>query len=85
MVPNLYPALGADGADGHRGGDPLASGRGDPDLFAARPASGAHEVIVNTPESVSSLHDLGPMGCEPAMEVWRDRMRAHAGRVATCI
>jgi UDPglucose--hexose-1-phosphate uridylyltransferase len=75
VVPNLYPALVDGDADT---ADPLASGRGDPDLFAVRPASGAHEVLVNTPESVSSLHDLGVEGLQLAMEVWRDRMRAHA-------
>jgi UDPglucose--hexose-1-phosphate uridylyltransferase len=76
VIPNLYPALVEGAVDT---ADPLASGRGDPDLFAVRPASGAHEVLVNTPESVSSLHDLGPAGLQVAMEVWRDRMRAHAG------
>jgi UDPglucose--hexose-1-phosphate uridylyltransferase len=75
VIPNLYPALVEGAVDT---ADPLASGRGDPDLFAVRPASGAHEVLVNTPESVSSLHDLGPDGLQLAMEVWRDRMRAHA-------
>jgi UDPglucose--hexose-1-phosphate uridylyltransferase len=75
VVPNLYPAL-VDGEVDTT--DPLASGRGDPDLFAVRPATGAHEVIVNTPESVSSLHDLTPEELRLAMEVWRARMRAHA-------
>lgn len=73
-VPNLYPALLPAEPDGS---DPLEAGRGDPDLFAVRPASGAHEVVVNTPESVSSLHDLGPEGLELAMRAWRERMRAH--------
>jgi len=75
-VPNLYPAL-EPGAP--NGSDPLDSGRGDPELFAVRPASGAHEVVVNTPESVSSLHDLGPEGLDLAMRGWRERMRAHDG------
>ena len=75
VVPNMFPAL-VEGADG--GGDPLAGGRGEPDLFAARPAVGAHEVVVNGPESVSSLHDLGPDGLADAMGVWRERMRAHS-------
>jgi UDPglucose--hexose-1-phosphate uridylyltransferase len=55
-VPNLYPAL-SPGDDGP-GGDPLAAGRGEPDLFAARPALGAHEVIVNAPDPVHSLAEL---------------------------
>ena len=76
VIPNLYPALVDGDADTS---DPLGAGRGDPDLFAVRPASGAHEVIVSTPESVSSLHDLGPAGLAEAMGVWRERIRAHSG------
>jgi UDPglucose--hexose-1-phosphate uridylyltransferase len=76
VVPNLYPALDAS-ADGTGGDDPLAAGRGEPDLFASRPASGAHEVIVNAPDVVSSLADLAPAQVEVAMDVWRERMRAH--------
>ena len=75
VVPNLYPALVPGDADPT---DPLAIGRGDPDLFATRPASGVHEVVVNGPEPVSSLHDLGPEQLAVAMGVWRERMRTHA-------
>jgi UDPglucose--hexose-1-phosphate uridylyltransferase len=57
--------------------DPLASGRGAVDLFVARPADGAHEVIVNTPRSVDSLLDLGAEGLAVAMGAWRERMQAH--------
>jgi UDPglucose--hexose-1-phosphate uridylyltransferase len=59
------------------GDDPLGAGRGEPDLFAARPATGAHEVIVHAPEPVSSLLDLTPEAVEDAMAAWRERMRAH--------
>lgn len=76
VVPNLYPALAPGEAEAR---DPLASGRGDPELFTARPATGAHEVIVNTPDSVGSLHELGPGGLREAMGVWRERIRAHDG------
>ena len=76
VVPNLYPALEPGDADTS---DPLGAGRGDPDLFATRPASGVHEVVINGPESVSSLHDLGPEGLGTAMDVWRERMRVHQG------
>jgi UDPglucose--hexose-1-phosphate uridylyltransferase len=75
VVPNLYPALAAGDAD--PGGDPLAGGRGEPDLFASRPALGAHEVIVNAPDPVHSLAELQPGQVESAMEVWRERMRFH--------
>src|SRR4051795_1004886 len=58
VVPNLYPALGSQ--DGRLGPDedPLALGRGEPDLFAARGAEGAHEVIVNTPAPANSLSQV---------------------------
>jgi UDPglucose--hexose-1-phosphate uridylyltransferase len=76
VVPNLYPALGDD--DGSvAAADPLSSGRGEPDLFAVRPAAGAHEVIVNAPDPVGSLAELPVDQVERAMEVWRERMRAH--------
>jgi UDPglucose--hexose-1-phosphate uridylyltransferase len=76
VVPNLYPAL----TPGEQGmaEDPLGSGRGEPDLFTARPALGAHEVIVNAPDPVSSLAELPPEQVETAMSVWRERMRVHA-------
>jgi UDPglucose--hexose-1-phosphate uridylyltransferase len=77
VVPNLYPALSEnDVADA--GSDPLAAGRGEPDLFASRPAHGAHEVVVNAPDPVTSLAELDPEQVETAMSVWRERMRAHA-------
>jgi UDPglucose--hexose-1-phosphate uridylyltransferase len=59
--------------------DPLATGRGEPDLFAARPAEGEHEVIVNGPAPARSLAELEPGQLEIAMEAWRERMRAHPG------
>jgi UDPglucose--hexose-1-phosphate uridylyltransferase len=76
VVPNLYPALSA-GEPADRQ-DPLASGRGEPNLFAAQPALGAHEVIVNAPDPVSSLAELRPEQVETAMSVWRERMREHS-------
>jgi UDPglucose--hexose-1-phosphate uridylyltransferase len=75
VVPNLYPALtpqpdgvAADTVDVHR----------QPDLFVSLPASGAHEVIINGPQPVSSLADLPLEQVLTAVEVWRERMRAHA-------
>jgi UDPglucose--hexose-1-phosphate uridylyltransferase len=75
VVPNLYPALGD---EGDVAADPLAAGRGEVDLFSARPAVGAHEVIVNAPDPVGSLAELTVEQVERAMEVWRERMQAHA-------
>jgi UDPglucose--hexose-1-phosphate uridylyltransferase len=78
VVPNKFPALSGD-ALGGGAPDPLGSGRGEPDLFATKPATGAHEVIVNGPQPVSSLFDLAPGQVETAMSVWRERMLAHPG------
>jgi UDPglucose--hexose-1-phosphate uridylyltransferase len=79
VVPNLYPALAsADGGSPDQVPDPLAAGRGEPDLFPSRPAVGAHEVIVNAPDPVTSLADLEVAQVEIAMDVWRERMRVHA-------
>src|SRR3954447_15483226 len=50
VVPNLYPALDP--------ASPEPPPSANPDLFSAQPARGAHEVIVNGPQSVSSLADL---------------------------
>jgi UDPglucose--hexose-1-phosphate uridylyltransferase len=62
-------------------GDPLLESRrsGEPDLFASRPASGTHEVIVNGPEHVTAMAELGEEQFAAAIETWRERMRAHAG------
>jgi len=76
VVPNRYPALVAGEPEGS---DPLDSGHGQPELLVRRPATGAHELIVNGPASVASLHELGAGGLAAAMGVWRERMRVHAG------
>jgi UDPglucose--hexose-1-phosphate uridylyltransferase len=91
VVPNLYPALDGDaeatasGTVGEAGafasaGDPLLESRrsGEPDLFSSRPASGAHEVIVNGPEHVTAMAELSEEQFAAAIETWRARMRAHA-------
>jgi UDPglucose--hexose-1-phosphate uridylyltransferase len=78
VVPNLYPALAPPSGDRPSAGDdPLASGRGDPEMFPSRPAEGAHEVIVNAAQPVTSLRELEPAQVETAMDVWRQRIRAH--------
>jgi UDPglucose--hexose-1-phosphate uridylyltransferase len=55
----------------------MASGRGEVDLFSSRPATGAHEVVINAPDPVTSLLELEPGQVERAMVVWRERIRAH--------
>jgi UDPglucose--hexose-1-phosphate uridylyltransferase len=77
VVPNLYPALAPEPADA---AEPERDAQ--PDLFTAAPAYGAHEVIVNAPQSVTSLADLTPEQVGAAMDVWRGRMRAHAAVAA---
>jgi UDPglucose--hexose-1-phosphate uridylyltransferase len=79
VVPNLYPALSSEDGAASDATDPLASGRGEPDLFASRPATGAHEVVINAPDPVTSLAELEPDQVDTAMSVWRERMRVHAG------
>jgi UDPglucose--hexose-1-phosphate uridylyltransferase len=90
VVPNLYPALSP--SEEQRGGereraekaeaeddtasDPRARPGGE--LFTALPATGAHEVIVNGPQPVLSLAELPVDQVVAAVEVWRERMRAHA-------
>ncbi len=89
-VPNLYPAL-ADAAPEPVPGsvsesgltsaaDPLlASARAtEPDLFGAVAATGAHEVIVNSPRHVATLADLDPDELAGAFGAWRARIAAHA-------
>ncbi len=82
VVPNLYPALDPPAP----GGSPApaaveeeqGAGRGAVELFTSRPATGTHEVIINGPQSVLSLAELDAAQVEAAVEIWRERMRAHA-------
>jgi UDPglucose--hexose-1-phosphate uridylyltransferase len=73
-VPNKYPLLTPDGAE--EPVDPLSGGRGDPQLFSSAPATGAHEVIVHSPEHVSSMSDLSAEQTALAMGGWRQRAGA---------
>jgi len=72
---NLYPALEPESHE------LLAEAR--PDLYARAPASGSHEVIVNSERAVSALAELTPGELAGAIEVWRARMREHAD--AACV
>jgi UDPglucose--hexose-1-phosphate uridylyltransferase len=75
VVPTLYPALTPD--DVATATEPVEN-----DLFFSRPANGEHEVIINGPQPVTSLADLPAEQVAAAMDVWRERMRAHDG--ASC-
>jgi UDPglucose--hexose-1-phosphate uridylyltransferase len=86
-VPNLYPALAGEQAGGSEAGagggplDPLAASRraGETRLFTSRPATGAHEVIVNAPDHAVAIAELTEERFASAVAAWRERMRAHAG------
>jgi UDPglucose--hexose-1-phosphate uridylyltransferase len=69
VVPNLYPALSQNPQPKQRDANP--------DLFWSAAASGSHEVVINAPDSVTSLADLTAEQVAAAVEVWRERMRAH--------
>jgi UDPglucose--hexose-1-phosphate uridylyltransferase len=70
VVPNRYPALDPD--------SPQPPPHANRDLFWAAPARGAHEVIVNAPEPVTSLAELSVDRVVEAAEVWRARVAAHS-------
>jgi UDPglucose--hexose-1-phosphate uridylyltransferase len=69
VVPNLYPALDPESEEPA----PFAK----PELFTATPARGAHEVVVNAPQPVTSLAHLQVDQVRAAVDVWRERMRTH--------
>ena len=50
-----------------------------PALYTALAAAGAHELIVNHPLPVTTLAGLAVEQVQAAVELWRERMRAHAG------
>jgi UDPglucose--hexose-1-phosphate uridylyltransferase len=86
VVPNLYPALapadqgGSEEAvvDAPRSGAGGLGAQAPGELFLSLPATGAHEVIVNGPQSVLSLAELPVEQVIVAAAVWRERLRAHA-------
>ncbi len=80
VVPNLYPALSATpaAATPDRPQPPAKGPASAAELFTALPAVGAHEVIVNGSDQVASLAELPVEQVARAMEVWQQRMRAHA-------
>ncbi|HEU4598144.1 MAG TPA: hypothetical protein VFS26_00225, partial [Solirubrobacterales bacterium] len=42
------------------------------------PAEGAHEVLINSPEHLTAMSELGDAQFAAAIATWRERMRAHA-------
>jgi UDPglucose--hexose-1-phosphate uridylyltransferase len=80
-VPNKYPLLEPGEPDS--GDDPLAGGRGEPELLVSGRATGHHEVIVHSPEHHASMTDLDEDQFERAVEGWRARSRAYGD--ASCV
>jgi UDPglucose--hexose-1-phosphate uridylyltransferase len=78
------PGAGSPGAEAGAfasSGDPLLASRraGEPDLFSARPATGAHEVVIHSPRHLTAMAELTDTEFDAAVTTWRERMRAHAG------
>ncbi len=73
-------ATGAEAGAFASSGDPLLASRraGEPDLFSSLPASGAHEVLISSPEHVTAMAQLDEQQFAAAVATWRERMRAHA-------
>ena len=61
------------GGDAEIDGDPLQAGRGEPEMLTAGPAAGTHEVVGDG----APMGSGGPEGLQIAMDLWRERMRAH--------
>lgn len=70
---------GAEAGSFSSSGDPLLATRraGEPDLFSSLPASGAHEVLINSPEHMTAMAELSDGQFAAAVATWRERMRAH--------
>ncbi len=71
VVPNPAPIFSPDAAE--------PPPQDNPDLFRALAARGSHEIVVNGPQPVHSLAELPAEQVVAAVEVWRERMRAHEG------
>jgi UDPglucose--hexose-1-phosphate uridylyltransferase len=72
-------ATGAEAGAFASSGDPLLASRraGEPDLFSSRPASGAHEVLINSPRHVTAMAELDGEQFGAAVATWRERMGSH--------
>jgi UDPglucose--hexose-1-phosphate uridylyltransferase len=79
-APQAGGSPGAEAGAFASSGDPLLASRkaGEPDLFSSRPATGTHEVIVNSPRHVTAMAELDEEQFAAAVATWRQRMAAHA-------
>jgi len=71
VVPNRWPVLLPDA--------PNPEPEARPELFQSAAARGVHEVIVNAPGPEQTLGELQPAQLQAVLEMWRRRLRAHAG------
>lgn len=73
VVPNKYPAVNGKS-------DAKAPLNGCHELFTARPGSGLHEVIIESPRHVVDLPDLTPTELTNTFRAYRDRLAETANR-----
>ncbi|HEY6563006.1 MAG TPA: hypothetical protein VIY86_00790 [Pirellulaceae bacterium] len=71
VIPNRYPAT----CDDSRGVMACPRDLWPPGVFATTPALGRHEVIIESPEHVSSFLDLRPEERELSFQVYAERLR----------
>lgn len=69
VVPNRYPLVAPDAAN--------PAPEAQTDLFGAAPATGAHEVIIQSPKPIVSLSQLTADEVEGVVAMWQRRLRAH--------
>jgi UDPglucose--hexose-1-phosphate uridylyltransferase len=89
-APTAAPLAGSPGAEAgafSTPGDPLLASRraGEPDLFSSRPATGAHEVLINSPRHLTAMAELDDTGFDAAVATWRERMGAHQAAGASYV
>lgn len=73
VIPNKYPAVDSD--CGVHASEGIGNG-----LFESAPAFGVHEVIVESPNHVTSFGDVSPKQAELTLRAYQDRLRAMAQR-----
>jgi UDPglucose--hexose-1-phosphate uridylyltransferase len=83
--PQAGAPTGAEAGAFSSSGDPLLASRraGEPDLFSSLPATGAHEVLINSPRHLTAMAELDDGEIDDAVATWRERMRAHSE--ASCV
>lgn len=71
VIPNKYPAVETDGGTENRGSSPLG-------IFESLPGYGIHEVVVESPEHVTSFGEVTAKQAELTLRAYQDRLRAIA-------